>query len=194
MKPVIEFDEAAHTYSVNGQRKPSVTQILKPLVDFSMINPDVLEAKSALGRRVHLATELDDDGSLDESSVGDDVAPYLAGWRQFKEDTGALVLMSEQRVYHPGSNYCGTLDRVLAFAGNDWLIDIKSSTVVHKAVGPQTAAYLEALAPGRPMRRGVVQLRPDGTYRLRELESPRDWVTFQACNLIYRFNLESQHV
>lgn len=194
MKPVIEFDEASHTYTVGGQRKPSVTQILKPLYDWSGVNQDVLDAKADLGHRVHRATEIDDTAELDESSITEDVAPYLAAWRRFKSDVEPVILLVERRLYNPEGNYCGTLDRVINIRGEDWLIDIKSSAVIHPAVGPQTAAYEAALKPSRPMRRGVVQLKPDGSYRFRALESGRDWVIFQACNLINRFNQEAQNV
>lgn len=191
---MIDFDEATHTYRVGGQVRPSVTQILRPIVDFSAVPLDVLEAKSDLGSRVHRATELDDADDLEESSVGDDVRPYLRAWRDYLRDTGAVVLLSEGRVYNPGANYCGTLDRVLDIDGVEWLVDIKTSAQVHRAVGPQTAAYEQALGWRSPLRRGVVQLRPDGSYRFRELNNPRDWVIFQACNLIFRTNQENPYV
>lgn len=191
---MIDFDEATHTYRVGGQVRPSVTQILRPIVDFSAVPPGVLQAKSDLGVRVHRATELDDADDLEESSVGDDVRPYLQAWRDYLRDTGAVVLLSEGRVYNPGANYCGTLDRVLDIDGAEWLVDIKTSAQVHRAVGPQTAAYEQALGWRGPLRRGVVQLRPDGSYRFRELHDPRDWVIFQACNLIFRTNQENPYV
>lgn len=191
---MIDFDEATHTYRVGGQIKPSVTQILKPLVDFSMVDPDVLQAKSDLGRRVHRATELDDEGDLDESTVTDDVAPYLQGWRLFKRDVKPAILLIEHRIYNRESNYCGTLDRFAGIDQDEWLIDIKSSAQIHRAVGPQTAAYVAGLYAKKLPRRGVVQLKPDGTYRFRELTDPRDWVTFQACNLIHRFHQENPNV
>lgn len=191
---IVHFDEPTHTYTVGGQRKPSVTQILKPLIDFSMIDPGILEAKSDLGRRAHRATELDDLGELDEASVAEDVAPRLKAWRQFKADIKPAIILVEHRVFNKEANYCGTLDRVLGIDADDWLIDIKCSAEIHRAVGPQTAAYEAGLYASRKLRRGVVQLRPDGTYRFRELTSPRDWVTFQACNLIHRFNEENPYV
>lgn len=191
---MIDFDEATHTYRVGGQVVPGVTSILKPLMDFSAVPPDVLAAKSDLGRRVHAATELDDSDTLDESTVGDDVAPYLAAWRKFKAEVSPVIILAEHKVYNKGSNYCGTLDRVLSISGEDWLIDIKSSAQIHRAVGPQTAAYEKALGITRPLRRGVVQLKSDGAYRFRELTNPRDWVVFQACNLIHRTNQENPYV
>ena len=190
---MLAFDEATHTYTVAGRRVPSVTEILAPLHDFGSIPPAVLAVAADRGTRVHLATELDDEGSLDETTVADDVRPYLEAWRAFKRERLVAVLASEQRVYNIPSNYAGTLDRIVGMDADDWLIDIKTSVEIPASVGPQTAAY-KAATGNEKLRRGVVQLKADGTYRFKELESPKDWVVFQACNLIHRFKQETRNV
>lgn len=183
---MLQFDEASHRYTWCGQVVPSVTQILAPLYDWSGVPPAVLQAKADIGTRTHLACELDDAGTLDEATVADDIRPYLEGWRKFKAERKVTILQSEARVYSPTHRYAGTLDRVIWMDDEEHLIDIKTSATVHPAVGPQTAAY--ANAAGAPLiKRGFVQLLPDGGYRHRELTSGSDWVTFQACLLINRF-------
>lgn len=189
---MIEFDEASHTYRVGGVVVPSVTQLLKPLYDFSSIPPNVLAAKANLGTRVHKACDLDEDGLLDEATVDDVVGSYLSAWRLFKAESGAVVLSSEQRVFHKSLRYCGTLDRIIDVGGNAMLIDIKTSAEIHPAVGPQTAGY--AMALGQNLARGVVQLRPDGSYRFRELADPADAAIFSSCLLIHKFTKENTHV
>lgn len=189
---MLQFDEATHRYTWNGRPVPGVTSILKPLQDFGAIPPAVLAAKADLGTRVHLATELDDAGTLDEQSITDDVRPYLAAWRQFKADRDPVIVMAEQRVFCEPLCFAGTLDRVLFMGGDEWLVDIKTSAGVPVSAGPQTAAYANAL--GQPdLRRAVILLRPDGTYHFHELAGHADWSVFQACLVIHRYK-EHTHV
>lgn len=188
----LTFDEETHTYRLLGGVVPGVTQILRPLADFSGIPKNVLEAKADLGRRVHFACQLDDENDLDESSVEDDVAPYLDGWRRFLRDSGAVVLANEQRVAEPLLMFAGTLDNVLLLNGAKWLIDKKTSISLPHAVGPQTAAYMRALGDATVTHRGALRLRPDGTYRLDPLTGADDWSVFFACLTLHRFKESHQ--
>lgn len=183
----LTFDEATHTYRLLGGVVPGVTQILRPLADFSGVPAATLEAKADLGRRVHLACQLDDENDLDETSVEDDVAPYLAGWRAFLRDTGAEVLENERRVAEPMLMYAGTLDNVLLLNGKKWLVDKKTSFALPAAVGPQTAAYQRALGDNTVTHRGALRLRADGAYRFDPLTGADDWAVFMACLTLHRF-------
>lgn len=183
----LTFDEATHAYRFLGEPVPGVTSILQPLQSFDGIPASVLAAKADLGRRVHLTTQLDDEDDLDESSVEDDVAPYLAGWRLFRRETGCVIELIEKRVYEPFLSYAGTLDRVLSFAGIRWLIDVKTSFMTPLMAGPQTAAYLRALGDTSVTHRGAVRLRPDGTYRFDHFTGADDWSAFMACLTLARF-------
>ena len=60
------FDPIEHIYRFDGQRVPSVTQILEPLIDYSGVPNGVLQYAADRGTAVHLATEFYDDGDLDE--------------------------------------------------------------------------------------------------------------------------------
>jgi hypothetical protein len=77
--------------------------------------------------------------------------------------------------------------------GSEYLIDLKATAQVKAAVGPQTAAYHAAYGSDK-LKRAVIQLKPDGSYRWRVLDSPRDWLIFQSCVLIHRFNAENPDV
>jgi hypothetical protein len=186
-RDILTFDEVTHTYRLLGAVVPGVTEILRPLSDFSGVSPSVLEAKRDLGQRVHLACEFDDDGDLDEASIEEDVAPYLAAYRKFRRDTRAVVFLNEKRVADPILQYAGTLDRGMAFAGHRWLIDIKTCIACPIAVGPQTAAYHRALGDTSVTHRGALRLRPDGTYRLDHLTGADDWACFMACLTLHNF-------
>lgn len=191
----LQFDSAAHRYTINGVTVPSVTQVLAPLYTFDGVNRDVLNAKAALGTAVHRACELLDADDLDEESDAGraalaPIAGYLDGYKRFKSDKRPVVLANEQRLFHPVHKYAGTIDRSYAIEGSMWDIDLKSTVSMSPIVGLQTAAYTEMFrANGRttPARRGALQLFPDGKYKLHEFTSPHDLSVFLSLLTIQRF-------
>lgn len=184
---MLTFDESTHTYRVGGKVVPSVTQILRPIIDFSGIDPAVLAAKADLGTRVHAACEFWDQDDLDESSVEDDVAPRLQAWQRFVRESDARVLYAERRVYEPMLGYAGTLDAVIEMGGRRVIVDRKTSDDVPASAGPQTAAYLRALGDISVTRRAVVLLGADGRHQYVELTAADDMATFVACLTVWRF-------
>lgn len=190
MVGVVQFDEASHTYTVDGQVWPGVTSILRPIMNFTGIPQAVLDAKADLGRRVHFACQLNDENDLDEESVEDDVRPYLVAYRRFLADTGATVLENERVVHHPTFRYCGTLDRVFRLGHRRAMVDLKTCFSTPISAGPQTAAYvqaLKALGSDPADERAALRLRPDGTYRYEVLSAPSDWSVFLACLTLHYF-------
>ena len=183
---MLSFDEALHEYRFMGQVVPSVTTVLKPLVDFGGIPAQVLALKADLGTRVHTACEFWDDDDLDDASLDADVRPYLDAWVKFKRDTGSVVLLNEQRVMEPMLGFAGTLDRVMTVQGRKTLLDIKTGAQISAAAGPQTAAYFRALGDMSVQDRAIVRLRPDGTYRFDLMTGANDWSLFLACLAIHK--------
>lgn len=190
----LTFDEATHTYRLGGQVVPSVTQLLLPIApDFSAIPAHVLEAKRALGTEVHFACELDDEDDLDEDTVPAAVEPYLAAWRKFKADTGAVVLANERKLVHTGLRFAGTLDRLVRVRdGGVYLIDLKTSVSMAAHFGVQLAGYQLLLETdddfaGVKLERKGLQLRDDGAYRLIPYNNPNDAAAFRACLSIYHW-------
>ena len=90
----LTFEEQGHVYKFEGKRVMSLTQILDAagLVDYSMVQPAVLEAKRILGSKVHEYCLWNDQGELDM----DDLKPWpkywnrVEGWRQFVADSGFM--------------------------------------------------------------------------------------------------------
>lgn len=182
MSGELQFDEASHSYFVDGQRLPSVTTIIKPLDSFDDIPPSVLERKRLVGQDVHLACELLDLGELECADT--EIMSYVDGWRRFLRETGAHVLMSEQRLYHPSQRYAGTLDRVVVFPDkSQMLLDLKTCDPM-PSHGVQLSAYkllLDANSLSEPgMRRATLHLHPDGTYLLKQYADPADIACFLA--------------
>ena len=195
MAAVLQFDEASHTYLIDGVRVPSVTQVLKPLYDFSRVDPVMLQAKAALGTSVHRACELLDNDDLDEESEDGraalaPLAGYLAGYKKFKSDKKPVVLENETRLFHPAHRYAGTIDRRFELEGDVWDVDLKSTVAMSPIVGLQTAAYTEMFkANGKTdrARRGALQLFPDGKYKLWEFKDPADFSVFLSLLTVQRF-------
>lgn len=183
--PDLTFNAEAHEYRYGGRVVPSVTQVLSILSanDFEYVDGEVLEAARSRGRHVHAAIDLHNRGELDEEALDPELAPYLAQWRKFLTDTGWTVTASEQRVYHPTLRYAGTIDTGV-WQNASWVLDIKSGTVP-RTVGPQTAAYQNALTP-KPRRRLCLQLQPH-RYLLKECKDPADFSIFTSCLNIWRF-------
>ena len=150
---------------------------------------------------MHKLCELDDLGKLDPRSIDERLAPYLAAWRKFRRECGFVPHSIEDRVSHEEMGYAGTLDRDgemnggltarPTLPGTLDLFDIKTTAQLGPEVGPQLAGYLHAknrTRPARPLyRRFAVQLRPDGTYRLKEHADASDYATFLACLQIWNF-------
>jgi hypothetical protein len=188
--PVFHFDEATHTYTLDGVKVPGVTSIIEPIrPDFDRVPPDVLERKRALGTAVHLACELDDNDELE--SCDDVLQPYVQAWRRFKAEAGAVILANERRMPHLQLRYAGTIDRLALIDGEAWLLDLKTSAGPHPSYGVQLAGYAELLAandgPGTVKRRASVHLFNDATFKLAEFKDPNDAAAFRACLAIYNW-------
>ena len=95
------FDPEAHVYSVGDRVLPSVTEIVDSagLWPFGKADEDP-NYYMERGRMVHLACELDDEGTLDESTLDETTGPRLEGWRRFKRESGCRILANERPLWH----------------------------------------------------------------------------------------------
>lgn len=173
---LIEFEPVHHLYFVNGVKAPSVTQILSAVnltPDFSMIAPEVLENKRQIGLDVHEQTQLVDMGA-EPSEDG-----YVQAYAKFKAETGFIPTEIELPVYSKIHGYAGTIDRVGELKGKLSILDIKTTTTLDMPyMGPQTAAYEIAYKEWteykKTMPRYILQLKPDGNYKLVQCKTKED--------------------
>lgn len=166
--PALTFEPETHTYRIDGQVVPSVTQILSEagLVDGQWYT----EQSQHRGRLVHLMTALDDQNELNEEMVHGEYQGYLNAWRRFKAETKCEILAIEQRVYNCMYRYAGTTDRLVSMHSLVVeLLDIKTGGPEwwHKF---QTAGYWMC-DDIQAARRGSIYLSPDGTYKIKEHEA-----------------------
>lgn len=191
----IEFDEVAHAYSVNGQRYPSVTQVLALLEDFGGIDAATLAYARLRGQHVHAAMALLVRGELDWQSLDSELTAYINGGHRFLLEAGVTVIASECRVADTRLRLAGTLDLVGHWRDTECIFDFKGTcATVPPSVGPQTAAYerlYQSRYGGASRRRFCVQLSP-GNYRVTELKDKNDWSIFQSALNCHRW-MDTHH-
>lgn len=190
---MLTFDESRHEYKWDGVRVPSVTQILAPLIDYSMVPPDVLERGRQLGSAVHRMTELHDQDDLDEDSLDPVMIPYLEAWKKFRSETGFEPVTIENKMYHPKHRYCGTSDRTGIVKGKLAVVDIKKMLALGPVIGVQLAAYqsMHIEAGLAVTNRYALGLRADGTYRLEPYTAPNDFAVFLSLLTVH--NWKARH-
>lgn len=190
----LRFVADTHTYSVGDTALPSVTSLIDgALVNYAGIPPAVLAHARDMGRAVHLATKLHDDGDLDEASLDPRLRPYLDAYLRFRAETDFETHLVEQPLYHPKLLYAGTPDRAGMLDRALIVLDLKKMLVLSSWIGTQLAAYAELLRVNgcKVKKRYALSLRADGTYRLREFRSVDDWPCFLA--LLALKNWQTKH-
>lgn len=185
METAFQFVPETHTYLVGGRPIPSVTQILQStgLVCYDHIPEAILEHKAEIGTAAHAACHYFDEGDLDLNSVHSEVLGYLQAWILFREQTGFVPRLMEQRgiAILNGMPYGYTLDREGEFQERETVFEIKCTAGVEISWGPQMAAYETALRleDKKARRRVAVHLRKDGTYALLRYSDVWDYRVFE---------------
>lgn len=190
---MLAFDPVAHVYTLGGERLPSVTQMLAPLVDYSKVPAATLERARQLGQAVHRMTELYDLDDLDTDNLSDELLPYLTAWMKFRAETGFVPETIECRLHHPTLHYAGTSDRTGIIRGRRAVLDIKKMLTLGPVIGVQLAAYKELhIKDGMQIEdRYGLGLRADGTYRLAPFNDKGDWPVFLS--LLTLRNFKDKH-
>ena len=158
-------------YTIDGERVPSVTDVLKiaGLTDFSRVPEDALETARERGQDVHAWLELhDQDPRLVPGDL--DVQGYLEAWKKFKAERKFSIKAIEEPVLNSAYRYGGTPDRIGRIGQLQVVVEIKVVAKIHPATRLQLMGY--ALCLDKQAERIAVQLREDGTYRP---HAYRDW-------------------
>lgn len=191
----IDFDEEKHEYSVDGKKIPSVSEILQPLSAdrYDGINKSVLAMAAARGTAVHEACEAIDYGMNPEVEPGTE--GYVKAYMEFIRDYSPRWEMIERIVGYKRADgelplFAGTVDRFGLIDGNPCVVDIKTyaslTTDAFLSASCQTALYAsaiesEAIPEGMPemvwgvsgewIRRYILQLKADGSYRFASVDN-----------------------
>ena len=151
------------TYS-NNTGYPSVTQILRPLVNTDYFK----EEHSTRGQKVHAACA----AYVQDLFVGDlpkDCQPYFESFIKWMNTfrRSFSVCLVEKRLIDKKRGYCGQVDLVCEIDGDPWVIDLKTSQEKNNDWWPLQLAGYAALAcedVGVPtIRRASLRLKKDGS-------------------------------
>ena len=184
------FDPDSHTYTLDGQKLPSVTEIVKPLGD------DLDDVDSYLELAIEVAAErgtvchsilemlLNGEQDIDYPTAYE---PYIDAIQAFLSEHKITPLAIETPIASALRSYAGTPDILCEFDSELSLLDYKFVAQVAKTkVKAQLNGYLAALNEYGvfPEKLFVVQFLPTGTYRL--YPTAIDPTEFDLCLEIHR--------
>jgi len=187
---MIKFNEEEHSYRLGKVRLPSVTQIMKPITQpmYENISPYIMKKAADRGTEIHRWVELYDTEKQESFN------PRVQAYKRWCEDTQQNPIENEYRSYHKTLLYAGTFDKLCEINGENVLIDVKTTAMLHEnVVAVQCSAYREmARSHGLKVDKiAVLQLNSDGTYVYKELKDNFD--LFIALYKIYAFNQKGGH-
>ncbi len=181
-KPTLTFDAEKHEYRIDGERVPSVTQVLQGagLIDTRWFTEETRQRGSCVAQ----ATQFYDEGTLDYDALDDELKPYVMAWERFLVENEVEIEHVELRVCSPTRRFAGTLDREILLKKSRWILDIKTGAkpAWH---GLQTAGYASCRV-GWYRRAGII-LRDDGSYRFIEHSDLNDREVFYAGLNLYHW-------
>jgi len=144
---------------------PSVTQVISQVgqhwLNFSAINPEVLEKACTRGSDFHRLAALYAK-KLWINEISDSCVGFFKSFREWFEAMVEEVVLVEEILVHPVLNYKGTPDIIIRIKGDQLLTlsDYKTPRVFSKSWRLQLAAYCElARVNGYPVQR-VASLQP----------------------------------
>ena len=178
---MLHFDPDTHTYTEDGKRLPSVTEIIRFLQydTAKAADPYLKQAAADRGSRIHTYTVLVDFGDLPDE-IDRDCFGYVKAYISFLRDYTPEWTHIEHIASNPELGFAGTIDRVGTIDGNAAIVDIKTGTKLNKAYfDAQLTGYAHLLRlPWVPDLYDLI-LSKDGTYRL--LRGTYDTDLFAAC-------------
>lgn len=162
------YNPDIHEYRLDGRRIRSVTEIISSagLMDFCTAGEERME----LGRYIHQAIALYDQGELDMDALDPAWLPHLEQWIRFKAETGFEPIQGEVPYYSKIYDFAGTPDKIGILNGWKDLLDFKSGSPAHWH-DIQLAVYMKLLRENglRVAKTFSLYLTPK-TYRLREVD------------------------
>ncbi len=163
-----------HLYWKNDLRIPGISEVMKAagLIDARWFTEHSREKGSA----AHKACHFFDEDDLDETTMDPVIAPHVAAWKKFREETGFKPVIIEKSLHSVVYNFAGTPDRAGILNGQEVIVEIKTGGISF-LTGLQLAAQdiLLAEAEGfRAKKRFAVQTKNTGSYKLTQFNDPMD--------------------
>ena len=179
MSKAFIFRESDHTYWYGEERLPSVTEIMKPLYDFSKVDPEILSTAADFGTAVHKAIKLWIDGRLDMDTLDPSLIKPLEGFMRWYEKgmCGAglgTLEYCEESLGHYRLKYSGTPDLVFEYG----IVDIKTRPY-NAITDPVQLAGYAGLVAGTCLKRYVLFIDLDGNVKLTNAYKKQAGVVFR---------------
>jgi len=172
---------------------PSVTQVLRPFVDFSRIPEDVLEYAAWRGTEVHRLCSIYAKGLPIIGEIKPSCAGYFLSFQQWFDLAVEKAHLVEAELEDPTYQYHGHPDLICTLRGDPGmtLIDLKTPITESPTWRGQIAAYARlAEVNNHPVIRcGSLQLKQDGgRAKFREYKRDgRDFAAFLAALTAQRY-------
>lgn len=187
MGRILSFQEDSHTYEVNGEVIPSVSEIIRFISRevYGEVTQYILDNAADRGTRVHKATQMLD--VVHDVECDEDIVPYVQAYVQFLREHKPKWELIERSMYNPELMYGMTVDRYGEVDGKKTLLDIKTSSSIQKVLhGAQLNLYRMGLvANGYDVERAVIlRLSKDGEYKI--IEDEQDEEVALACVTLHK--------
>jgi len=158
----IQFDEASHTYTVDGSKYPSVTQIINDIIPYQYPIADWYlqrgQAVHACAAMIAKGIEFDFDGRI---------AGQVAAIYKFFKEVNPEVLYAEEMVYSKVYRFAGRYDLIAKIQDRFVFVDYKASIDIER-IGLQLGGYSIATLP--IVTHGVgVAIKEDGNYSMTKI-------------------------
>ena len=163
----LTFDEASHTYRLDGLIIPSVTTLMKPLSEakYGGVDAKVLSNAADRGSAVHSAIDLHCRyGVID---IEPELEGYFEAFQAWAKDFDVKPYATETRTYNKSLLYAGTVDMSCSERGVDTLADFKTTANYSPMLcGVQLEAYSRAQESHgvKYQNMAIIQLKKDGNY------------------------------
>ena len=189
MAQILRFYDEQHTYTLDGETIPSVSELTRFLSReiYGDISQYRLDHAAERGSIIHKACEnLDRFGDCE---ISEEYAPYIRAYMQFRTDYTPQYIAIEKPFASPSLRFAGTPDRIARMSdGRKAIIDLKSSSVVQKVLASaQLNGYrilCDENTPDLPITHlYILHLRPDASYKL--ISFPLDPSVFMACHTLH---------
>lgn len=180
------FDPVTHTYTIDGRKVPSVTQVLNDLLPCFQASEWHLQrgtAVHACAAMIARGVEFEHDQQIDGQ---------VRACKRFFAEVKPIVFEVERQVYCAKYGYAGTFDIECCFENRVCLVDWKAS--FSASLPYQLAAYAMAYEDmgANPIRFGYgVQLCEDGFYHMSETYDLRRYKT-GFLNLLSAYNIRRE--
>ena len=186
LKP--EFDEKEHKYSYGGKQLPSVTTVIKEVLNIEY--PDYAIYHATRGTYVHKAIELWFKGVLDFKTVDDTIKPYLDSFITFQNKANIKPVLLEERFADKNISFAGTVDIVGKVKGKTYLFDIKTGQK-QDSYNAQMAGYKKLLNDNDINIDGIyiLDLKPAGCKVIKVENIEKYWGLFEGMLRVYWYKL-----